>query len=399
VRIRSELRRFNVLNCGRRWGKTTFGMEYLAADLVAGFPVGWFTPSYKLMLEVWSEVLFRYRWLVLRKSIAERRIELRGGGVVEFWPVEGADVARSRAYKRVVVDEAAMIPKLKEAWERGIRPALSDFGGEALFASTPKGMNYFHQLHARGADPGEPEWAAWSEPTRNNPFIAADEIEAARRQLPARVFAQEYLAEFLPNEGAVFRRVAEAHGAPVEAAPDQHGGHRLVAGLDWGKQHDFTAISVGCATCKVEVARDRYNRLDYAFQRQRVAAMVGQWGVSGLLAERNAMGEPLIEELARQGLPLLPGPDGRLGFNTSAASKPPLIENLALAFERGEWAFQADALWEGELAAYERTVSPITGRSRYGAPEGLHDDTVMARALMVWAAGQDVWLFTGNEGA
>ena len=31
--------------------------------------------------------------------------------------------------------------------------------------------------------------------------------------------------------------------------------------------------------------------------------------------------------------------------------------------------------------AYERKISAITGRSQYSAPEGMHDDTVIARAL------------------
>lgn len=395
-RVREGLRRFNVLNCGRRWGKTTYGIDYLARDLLEGFPVGWFSPTYKLMLEVWGEVLFLYRDLIVRKNVAERRIELLTGGVMEFWPVEGPDVARSRKYKKVVIDEAALIPQLKDAWERGIRPTLTDYAGEALFASTPKGMNHFHKLYSLGMDAAQPEWAAWSEPTSNNPFIADAEIEAARRQLPERVFAQEYLANFLPHEGAVFRRVAERLNAPP-STPEAHSGHRIVAGLDWGKHEDFTAISVGCATCKLELARDRFKRVDYAFQRARVKRLVAHWGVSGLLPERNAMGEPNIEQLARESVPLLPGPDGRLGFQTTATSKPPLIENLALAFERGEWRFQADAQWAAELEAYERAVSAHTGRSQYSAPEGMHDDTVMARALMVYAAMQDIWLYTGDE--
>ena len=396
ARVRMGLRRFNVLNCGRRWGKTTFGMDYLVRDVLAGYPVGWFSPSYKLMLEVWGELLFRLRDLVRRKNVAERRIELGTGGVIEFWPVESADVARSRKYKRVVVDEAALIPHLKDAWERGIRPTLTDYAGEALFASTPKGMNAFHQLYRLGADPAEGQWAAWSEPTSNNPFIDDAEIEAARDQLPARVFAQEYLAEFLPHEGAVFRGVRAAMRAET-SDPAAHAGHRIVAGLDWGKHRDFTAISVGCADCQVEVARDRYNQLDYAFQRERIQALAERWGVNGILAERNAMGEPNIEQLAREGLRLLPGPDGRLGFATTASSKPPLIENLALALERGEWAFQADELWTAELEGYARTVNAVTGRSVYAAPEGGHDDTVMARALMLYAANREVWLYTGHD--
>ena len=396
ARIKAGLRRFNVLNCGRRWGKTTFGIDYLAPALLQGYPVGWFSPSYKLMLEVWGELLFRFRDLVLRKSVSERRIEILGGGVIEFWPVDDADVARSRKYKRVVVDEAAMIPHLKAAWEGGIRPALSDYAGGALFASTPKGINFFHQLFQSGADPSATDWAAWREPTRNNPYIEASEIEAARDELPERVFAQEYMADFLPHEGAVFRGIKAVMRAP-ETKPQAHAGHRIIAGLDWGKQHDFTAISVGCADCRQELARDRYNKLDYVFQRERIKALATFWGLSGILAERNAMGEPNIEQLARDGLRLLTGTDGRLGFMTTASSKPPLIENLALTIERGEWAFQADELWTAELASYERAVSATTGRASYAAAQGGHDDTVMARALMLWAAGQENWLFTGSD--
>ena len=68
-------------------------------------------------------------------------------------------------------------------------------------------------------------------------------------------------------------------------------------------------------------------------------------------------------------------------FQTTPSSKPPLIESLALAFERAEAQWQDDPVWTGELEAYERTVSPVTGRSRYNAPDGMHDDCVMSLAL------------------
>jgi len=35
-------------------------------------------------------------------------------------------------------------------------------------------------------------------------------------------------------------------------------------------------------------------------------------------------------------------------------------------------------------------VSPTTGRSSYSAPAGAHDDTVVARALMLWQAQRHV---------
>ena len=94
------------------------------------------------------------------------------------------------------------------------------------------------------------------------------------------------------------------------------------------------------------------------------------------------MGEPVIEELMRDpamnGVTIAP-------FQTTPSSKPPLIESLALAFERAKAQWQDDPVWTGELEAYERKVSQQTGRSSYSAPQGVHDDTVMARAL-AWSA-------------
>ena len=150
-------------------------------------------------------------------------------------------------------------------------------------------------------------------------------------------------------------------------------------GLDWGKHHDFTVSSVGCATCRQEIARDRFNKIDYVFQRDRIKALWQLWGISSILAEKNSMGEPNIEMMQRDGLPVT-------GFDTTAVTKPPLIENMALVFERAEWQFQGDPVWTAEAEAYERKVSITTGRSQYSGPQGVNDDTVMGRALMLWQA-------------
>jgi hypothetical protein len=152
-----------------------------------------------------------------------------------------------------------------------------------------------------------------------------------------------------------------------------------VAGCDWAKQHDYTTFSFGCLDCKQEVDRDRFNKIDYAFQVERLQAMCRQWQPSAIQTELNSIGQPVFEQLQRLGLPVV-------GFETTATTKPPLIENLALTLERSEWQFQQDAIWTAELEAYERKVSTVTGRSSYSAPEGVHDDTVMARALMLWNA-------------
>jgi len=148
---------------------------------------------------------------------------------------------------------------------------------------------------------------------------------------------------------------------------------RFVAGLDWAMQSDYTAIVVMDMATQTVVDMDRFNGVDWALQRGRVRAMHDKWQLSEIVAESNSIGGPNIEALQREGLPVR-------AFETTGTSKPPLIESLVLAFDRGEVTVLDDPVLRGELMAYERTVS-ATGRSQYSAPEGLHDDTVMALAL------------------
>jgi hypothetical protein len=191
-------------------------------------------------------------------------------------------------------------------------------------------------------------------------------------------YKQEIMAEFLDNSGAVFRNLAACMTAPKNANPADHQGHRIVAGLDWGKANDFTFTSLICADCRVEVAQDRFNQIDYHFQRERLKPLWQAWNVAHIEAESNSIGEPNLEELRRDGLPIF-------GFQTTTQTKPPLIESLALCFERIECQWLDNPICTGELEAYEIKVSPTTNRPSYSAPPGMHDDTVIGRAL-AWKA-------------
>lgn len=380
-----EAKRFNVVDIGRRAGKTTLGLDRCATRETLSYPVGWFSPSYKMLLEVWRDAMRIFRPITKRQSMQDHRLEFVTGGVLEFWSLDNPDVARGRKYRRVIIDEAAMIPDLMDAWNYVLRPTLTDFGGDAYFLSTPKGRNGFWQMWQWGQDDLYPEWQSWKMPSYVNHKIAPAEFDAMRDTLPEMVYRQEILAEFLEGQGSVFRNLHACMNAP-ETTPEAHAGHLLVAGVDWGKQNDFTCVSVGCVSCRQEVARDRFNQIDYVVQRDRIKALWEKWRIASILVETNSIGEPNLEMLQREYLPAA-------GFQTTTASKPPLIENLALAFERSEWQFQPDPIWLGELEAYERKVSPTTGRSSYSAPENMHDDTVISRALMVWQATNRTSIF------
>ena len=88
--------RYNAVDCGRRWGKTRFGVEYLAAKvLIGGGRVGWFAPTYKLLEEAWGRCLDVFRPLRPDSNKAERWIQLPTGGRIEFWSLERTVPGRS----------------------------------------------------------------------------------------------------------------------------------------------------------------------------------------------------------------------------------------------------------------------------------------------------------------
>ena len=309
-------------------------------------------------------------------NVQERRFEL-GTGSIDFWSLEAPDAPRGRKYKRVIVDEAAQVPEFRYAWENVITPTLTDYVGDAWWLSTPRGMNYFKQGFDYGQDPLREDWASWQFPSSANPHMPEKEIERARRDLPEATFKQEYLAEFLQSEGAVFRNI-EPNLIAQPTSPSVHAGHRVVMGVDWAQKEDFTCICTFCDTCKSELELDRFNKIQWDFQRGRLKAAHQRWNVSEILAEENAIGSPNIEALVKDRLNVRP-------FTTTAATKPPLIQSLALCFERNEAKWLPDPVGKAELIAYESKISAQTGRPSYSAPEGMHDDTVIARAL-AWQA-------------
>ncbi len=342
-----------------------------------GARVWWVAPTYGLAFHPWRafKAHFAGRWA--HKLESEHFIELEGGGTLTIRSADDPDSLRGVGLDFVVVDEAAFVAE--EAWTAALRPALSDRRGRALLISTPRGRNWFYRAFQRGLDPQVRAWKAWRFPTLANPRIAAREVDEAREVLPQRIFEQEYLAEFLPDGGEVFHDVRRAATAPLGAVPIP--GHRYVMGVDFGRYLDFTALAVldegeghEEEPTPVMVALERFNEVSWGIQRARIVRLAREWQVRAILAEANAMGEPNIEALRAEGLPVS-------SFTTTAASKPPLIESLVKAIEDRAIALLPDPVLLAELEAYTYRTDPHTGRTRYGAPPGLHDDTVIALAL------------------
>lgn len=386
--IRASKARRKVCRFGRRFGKTSLFAIIGVEAMLKGRRVLEAAPTADQTNTFWDGCVSACTAAIaaglIRKNETERSLEPEWNkGRLRAKTAWNADGLRGDYADYLLLDEFALMDPA--TWEAVGAPMLLDNDGDALFAFTPNRKNHAYVLHQKALADDSGRWAVFSGTSMDNPYLSPTALAEITADMSEDMYRQEILAEFLEGEGAVFRNIAECLTA-LPTTPEQHGEmvrdhgmdkwvpHSMTMGVDWGKQADSTAISIVCHNCHAEVAIDRFNQIDYRLQRQRLQVLYDRWKPQTIVAESNAMGEPIIEELVASNLPVT-------RFDTTPGSKPPLIENLALAFERGEYRWLPDTIWAAELEAYERKVSPITGRSQYSAPSGLHDDTVMARAL------------------
>lgn len=341
---------------------------------LAGKPVGWFAPNFKYLTESWRDFTKYLAPVIVRKSETERRIELVGGGSIEFWSLEDPDSGRSRKYQRVCIDEAAKARHLELAWNSAIRATLADYRGDADFYSTPRGHDFFWRAFTYGRDPEKTEWAAWQFPTTSNPFIHADEIEAARLQLPDRVFRQEYLAEFLDDAGGVFRKVRESVDRGRITATPPIPRHQYSTGIDLARVEDFTVLSV-LDSKGIQVYHERFNQISWERQIAAIKAVLAKYPGEAFL-DSTGVGDPIFEQLRKSGVRVSP-------YQFTNQSKNALIDNLAIGLENEKLRLMDIDVQESELTAFEYQLTAARN-VRMNAPEGFHDDCVIALALSYW---------------
>lgn len=360
-----NLARFNVLQIGRRWGKSFFGMQLALEDAIAGRPHGWFAPSYKYLADPMRELERMLKPIVTRIDRVEKRMELRTGGNIDFWTLEDSDSGRGRSYSRVTIDEAGFAPNLLEAWRAAIYPTLTDRRGGAIFLGTPKGTGDFHKLFCQAQTDASGEWKAFRIASLENPFLAASEVEMARGMLPPQIFAQEFEGVPADDGGNPFGldAISRCIGPMSSAEPEAWG-------IDLAKSQDWT-VAVGIdrdgAVCRLE----RWQS-SWTVTREKLIRIVGQ---TVALADSTGVGDPIVEDLRKSCHKLN-------GFKFTSQSKQQLMEGLQIAIQSAEVRFP-DGWLRSELESFGFRYS-ARGSVAYEATVG-HDDGVCALALAVMA--------------
>lgn len=371
--------RFKVVCAGRRCGKTSLSKYLMAKCLLKDSgKVTYVSPTYTMADEVWNFFYSGFKNIADTVSTQKKIIRLKNGGFFRVLSSDNiGDGFRGFSNDLIVIDEAAMIPGLSEMFFLSALPTLSDRIGKALFISTPRGNNDFYEIWKMG-DPerkGYEEYAqykdfySWKFKTADNPFILQEEINNAKATMPERFFAQEYLGDFL-LDGSGFFRYIERVSILFEMEPYRG---NFVFGIDFGKKHDYTVVVVIDVDTNNEVCYYRFNKIEWAWQREEIIRYNEMWKPISILAEENSFGDANIEILEELGLPIEK-------FYTTNKSKKKIIENLSVDIENQDIALLRDKMQIEELQIYQLNISE-NGNYKFGAPAGKNDDIVMALAL------------------
>lgn len=347
-------KRFRVVMCGRRFGKSELSQILAVSYAVKGLQVAYITPTYGLAKVFFGRLT---ESLPFPKNKSDLKIDFTNGGQVEFFTGERLDNLRGRKFHLVIIDEASFIPDLENGWNNSIRPTLTDYKGKAVFLSTPKGKNYFYSLFMKA---GENDWASFKFTSYDNPHIDPKEIDDARMQLPEVVFEQEYMANPAENSANPFgNKFIRACIKPIS-------NQQIVAfGIDLAKSVDHTAI-IGLDNNGNVAYFDRF-QMDWHNTKENIKRLPK----SPILIDSTGVGDPITEDLKREGIMIE-------GLKFTSQSKQQLMEGLATAIQQNKIGFP-DGVIVKELEIFEYIFS--SHGVRYSAPSGFHDDCVMALAL------------------
>jgi phage FluMu gp28-like protein len=347
-------KRFIVVMCGRRFGKSELSQILGITEALKGGSVAYVTPTYGLA-QVFFERLTKT--LPFKNNISKLKIYCPNEGSIEFFTGERLDNLRGRKFHLVIIDEAAFISDLEDGWSNSIRPTLTDYEGRAVFLSTPRGKNFFYSLFMKQ---GENDWQSFKFSTYDNPHINPREIDDARIQLPEVVFNQEYLADPAENSAnpfgnAFIRRCIK----PLSAQTI------VCYGIDLAKSVDFTVI-IGLDKSGNVAYFDRF-QLDWHNTKETIKRLPP----APIIVDSTGVGDPILEDLIREGVNIE-------GLKFTSQSKQQLMEGLASAIQQAKIGFPEGVIVdELDVFEYQFTANGV----RYSAPSGFHDDCVMALAL------------------
>lgn len=197
--LRKQMRRFNVLVCHRRFGKTVFAINEQIENIVkkkaAGLkaPRGYYVaPLFRQAKQVAWDYLQEYtrNFPDFKPNQSELSVSFLGDCKITLLGADNPDSARGIYVDDFIFDEfGQMNPKM---WTEVMRPACADRKGGGTFIGTPKGRNGFWKIYKKAGERATNDWySAMYKASQTNIIDPEELLQAAEEMTP-----EEYQQEF-----------------------------------------------------------------------------------------------------------------------------------------------------------------------------------------------------------
>lgn len=237
--VRRNKKRYKVINCGRRAGKSYLvSVEMLEfATKNEKVDVWYISPTYKQSKSImWAMLKDLIPSEAINKSNeTELTIELVNGSRIMLKGGDSPDSLRGVKIDFCVFDETAFFDHWEDTW-KVIRPTLIDSKANVWFISTPNGFNHFKEL----SETQDNNWVYFHFTSYDNPYLDREEIETMKRDMDEDSFAQEILGEFRKMSGLIYKGFSrDIHMVEI---PDLRMNYTFTRSLDFGFGHKTALI-------------------------------------------------------------------------------------------------------------------------------------------------------------
>ena len=196
--VHNNLKRFNVLVCHRRFGKTVLCInEILKKAMQNTLPrprYYYLAPTYSMAKRTAWDYLKEYTGVLPNVTYheTELRADLPNGARIQLLGCERPDSLRGLYIDGVILDEVAQMPP--RLWTEIIRPALSDREGWMVAIGTPQGHNAFFDLYDYANH--QDGWYAETFKSSETGIISDLELNEAKHLMPDEVYEAEFECSF-----------------------------------------------------------------------------------------------------------------------------------------------------------------------------------------------------------
>ena len=200
--VHNSLKRFNVLVCHRRWGKTVLACNTLinAALTIDEGTFAYVAPYLKQARQVSWDIIHSHCMKIpgVHDNRSEGSFTFPNGSKIVLYGSDNDQAMRGLGFTGVVADEVADFRP--ETWPEVIRPALAadrrGRKGFIVFIGTPKGMNQFAELYTHAQQDDDWFAAMYRSDETDLEWLDEEELAMAKSTMSDNQYRQEFLCDF-----------------------------------------------------------------------------------------------------------------------------------------------------------------------------------------------------------